>query len=526
MKTLPKVLTAAVLAGLLIPGATQARRDRVDFADGVTFNNADTSPLPPVSNIDNYIYQDEQINVDPRDGTVKVLRTDQKVVINQFVTALIPIANALPRELRGPIRTMVRKEGGEADVVQDKESGRNYMHVVCPEFQLPFVRQVVEGLDAQWVEEREDGSAELYYVGKFRDIRNIQNITRFYIGPEGMGRFFFDDLNNAMYYTDQPALMGLQTWGLSQVDIPPNHVLLDVAVYEVDTNNDTMIGVDWAAWLNGPGRFLFEFDYFVESDDIDITNTATDKLEGIDFDRTFSYITFNAINASQFFDYVQNKGYVRELVKTQIAVKSGDPALVEAVDAVAHFASESNPDTRTEVTLADKQGDEVTAILPEERNRLLHYREAGDKVGVQIEVVPYIGLESMELSIDVDVSSVNGYTPSGNPILGVRSVSDYVRLVDGQPFVLGGVERETIVRRKNGFPVLHKLPVIGWLFGNEVNAKRDTRIVVIVTPQFDVKAESDLAMPVEMATIRALAEGEIPLEIPENPFGFDQWLMD
>ncbi|NJL73097.1 MAG: hypothetical protein HC888_16910 [Candidatus Competibacteraceae bacterium] len=246
---------------LAVPAALSARRDRVDFAEDVQFSEADASPTPYVSNINEYTFQDEQINIEPEDGDVRVLRTDQKILMNEFVTALIPLNAASPRELRGPIRTMVRKEGGEADVVQDKVTGKNYLHVVCPPFQLPYVQAVMNGLDEAWVRERLDGSGELYYKARFRDIRKVQRISQFYIGPEGMGRFVFDDLNNAMYYTDQPALIGLQTWGLGQIDIPPNQVELEVKVYEIDMNNDTQLGLDYADWKNGPGRNFFEIAY-------------------------------------------------------------------------------------------------------------------------------------------------------------------------------------------------------------------------------------------------------------------------
>lgn len=516
----------ALLAAVLITTSAFARRDRVDFAEGVTFGEANPTPDAVTSNINDYINQDEQINIAPNDGTVKVLRTDQKILINDFVTAIIPCKNVVPREIRGPIRTMVRKEGGEADVMQDKETQEYFMHVVCPAFQLPYIEAVIQGLDEDWVMERRDGSAELYYKGKFRDIRDIQRISQFYIGPEGQGRFFFDDLNNAMYYTDQPALIGLQNWGLGQIDIPPNQVELEVAIYEIDMNNDTMLGLDWEAYKNGPGRHLFEFDYFSEKSNSDVFTNGTGA--GTDTSREFSNISLNAVGASQFFDFVQNKGYVRELVKTNITVKSGDPALIEAVDALAQFASEPRHelDSRQEETVTDPDGDTVTVQTPQNRGRLLHYREAGDKVGLRLQLVPYVARESMELDVSVDVSSVNGYTPSGNPILGVKSISDYVRLANGEPMMMGGIDRQTMVRRKNGVPFLHKLPAVGWLFGSELNVKRDTRLVIIVTPRFMLGAESDLEMPMEMQTIIGQAKGEEEIRIPKNPFGYDQWLLD
>ncbi|GAB4311742.1 MAG: hypothetical protein Kow0059_01990 [Candidatus Sumerlaeia bacterium] len=540
MKTRMLIATLGAMALMLVlPASLDARKANPDFAEDVQFANGNPSPSQAESNINEYTFQDEQINILPSDGVVKVLRTDQKVLLNDYITFIYPCKNVNPREIRGPIRTLVRKEGGEADVLQDKQAKQYYLHITCPRFQKPWVEACMAGLDEAWVSERKDGSAELYYKGKFRDVRKIQNISQFYITPEGLGRFYFDLLNNALYYTDQPAGMGLQSWGLSQIDIPPNEVRLEVAVYEIDKNNDVMLGLDWLSWKNGPGRNLFEFDYLNERQHTDQTNLATNDVEGTDFHRRFSLMNVSAVAASQFLDFVHNKGYVREVVKTSVRVKSGEPAVIEAVDSVVHFVSDTSmPDVREDEQLSgpdQSNGDEgasaeatgrVTVTVPQDRRRLLNYREAGDKVGVRLSLTPYVALESMELDVHMDVSSVNGYTPKGNPILGVRSVSDYVRLVDGQPLVMGGIDRETTVREKNGVPLLHKLPVVGWLFGREVNVKRQTQLVVVVTPQFILGSDSDLEMPQEARTIIGQATGQQALPIPKNPFGFDMWLLD
>jgi Bacterial type II and III secretion system protein len=526
MKRTLKTLALFSLTCLLIPAALQARREKPDYASGVRFRNANTTPDPEVSNINEYTYQDEQINIDPEDGVVKVLRTDQKIMLNDYVTAVIPCNNVNPREIRGPIRTMVRKEGGEADVLQDKLTKEFFIHVVCPRFQLPFVEQVIKGLDEDWVLERLDGSGELYYPAKFRDIRKIQRISQFYIGPEGMGRFYFDDLNNAMYYTDQPPLIGLQNWGLSQIDIPPNEVSLDISIYEIDMNNDTMLGLDWSAWRRGPGRNLFELGHYKQYSSGGATNTATDSFVGNDFEQDYSFTSISATCATQFIDYVKNKGYVREMVKTSVTVKSGDPALIEAVDAVIHFQTEMLfEDEYVQETLEDKNGNEQTVELPEDRGRIVHYREGGDKVGLHLALTPYVALESMEMDVELDVSTVNGYSPQGSPIIGVRHISDYVRLLDGEPFVMGGIDRETTTRNKNGAPILHKLPGLGWAFGAENNAKRNTQIVVVVKPSFMIGADSDKAMPEEAKTLMLQASGESSIEIPKGKWGFDQWLF-
>lgn len=86
--------------------------DRVTGSSVNQFSAGETN-----SRIDDYIYQNEQINLNKDAGVVKVLRTNQKSELNDFVTIIIPIKHAVVRELRGVARTICRKEGGDANIL-------------------------------------------------------------------------------------------------------------------------------------------------------------------------------------------------------------------------------------------------------------------------------------------------------------------------------------------------------------------------------------------------------------------------
>ncbi|MBN1900777.1 hypothetical protein JW926_05555, partial [Candidatus Sumerlaeota bacterium] len=248
------VLIAVLLIALVMPTALLGVVH--DYGSGVKSQNASESPSASASDVNNYVQQDEQINLDINSGCVKVLRTDQKVNVNDFVTDLVQFKNANPRELRHAFRVITGKEGGNADVLQDKVGKEYYLHVVCPEFQLPYLKAAAEALDVPWIKVGDSGNLHMYYKAKFRPVQDIHWISQYYRSWEGF--FEFDTTNNALYFNDEPACEGLQQWALKQIDIPPSQVLLEVAVYEVNTQNDKKIGLDFIDWKNGPGRNLFE----------------------------------------------------------------------------------------------------------------------------------------------------------------------------------------------------------------------------------------------------------------------------
>ena len=67
------------------------------------------------SNIDDYTFQDEQININPNDGLVKVLRTNQKGLVNDFIVKTFEI-KMIKSEIALVIFGMSGVDGIEKDV--------------------------------------------------------------------------------------------------------------------------------------------------------------------------------------------------------------------------------------------------------------------------------------------------------------------------------------------------------------------------------------------------------------------------
>jgi type II secretory pathway component GspD/PulD (secretin) len=345
-----KIALAAIIAGLFVAWmAPSGFAINSDYAQDVSIQS-DPSPRDTVtgssvnqygagqtnSQIDNYLNQDEQINLDAASGQLRVLRTNQKAVLNDYVTTLVPLQNASPRELRGLARTLCRKEGGDADVLQDKVSKKNYLVIVCPQFQVPYVTSTLQALDKEWIKEVNDGSLRYYYKARNRDARAVERTMSFHKSPDSLREF--DDPNNAILFFDQPCLEGLIKWGTETADIPPNQITLDVAVYEVDTQNDLELGFDFESWKNGPGRNLFDFVYW--------DYNGNDPLDLYPGSAPFGvadhghYRSYNVDISLAYVDFLQCKGKARLMNKTNLLVKSGTVGQISAADEIATFVTD------------------------------------------------------------------------------------------------------------------------------------------------------------------------------------------
>jgi type II secretory pathway component GspD/PulD (secretin) len=548
------------LAGLLTAPALAAYPEYY----GVNNTNADASPTPQQSRINNYLYQPEQINLLPTDRLVKVLRTDQKNLVNDYVTKTIPVKNATIREMRNVVRRMVALEGGRAEAIRNKETGENYIQVIAPDYMIPYLEDAVRGLDVKWLKEYWDGAADIYVKMQHREASLVDSIAANYAGTEGFSRL--DSTNNALSRFDEVYRNEKYVEAVKMVDIPENEVELEVKVYEVQASNDLKIGVDYIAWQNGPGRNLWSFatqgykdvqrargytsvyDPFV---DARAYVPSDSKKKIADFDGRESYRSVDYLLTSSFVDFLQAKGNARVINEQKLLLVSSNPGTIAATTQVTAFVNNLNDlDTVTpgmqpsaivryndnvlgETVFVDKNGngkldagekvikgksvakdhdvlpgDEVpvgsapsaVALPVPDYGRTLEYKSVGE-VGMGMVLRPYVGLESMELEIAMGLGDENGIAPSGQPIINTRTVSTTVRLLDGQPFVFAGLTRKHDIKNTNKAPWLGSIPVLGYLFGGEQDTKRDNDIVIVITPKFHLATEVNLSTPPRVKTL-------------------------
>jgi pilus assembly protein CpaC len=124
------------------------------------------------------------------------------------------------------------------------------------------------------------------------------------------------------------------------------------------------------------------------------------------------------------------------------------------------------------------------------------------KFGIGLSFTPVVmseGLISLKISTEVSELSQEGAVVLDRisiPALKVRRAETVVELPSGGSLVIAGLLSDQSRQAISGYPGLKNLPVIGALFRSRDFQKRETELVIVVTP-FVVKpvARSQLAMP-------------------------------
>ncbi|MEJ5021485.1 type II and III secretion system protein family protein [Ochrobactrum vermis] len=125
--------------------------------------------------------------------------------------------------------------------------------------------------------------------------------------------------------------------------------------------------------------------------------------------------------------------------------------------------------------------------------------------GVSLNFTPtVIGKNRIAMHVKPEVSEISSINASAGsdgfsyPSFVVRRVDTTVEVGSGQTFALAGLFQQNMTRNLEKVPVLGDTPILGSLFRSERFQKRETELVVLITPYIVNPVSSrDLATPID-----------------------------
>lgn len=113
-------------------------------------------------------------------------------------------------------------------------------------------------------------------------------------------------------------------------------------------------------------------------------------------------------------------------------------------------------------------------------NAIITYRD----FGVRLVFTPVVlGDDRIQIHLTPEVSGIGGFTTAGDPIFNARTLDATVELRDGQSFSVAGLLQSSADLSQDQLPWIGDVPILGALFKSSSFQKRDTELVVIVTPR-------------------------------------------
>ena len=157
--------------------------------------------------------------------------------------------------------------------------------------------------------------------------------------------------------------------------------------------------------------------------------------------------------------------------------------LINALEgkALVRTLAEPNLTTLSGVKASFLAGGEVPIRTADPNgNIMLEYRQFGVLLGFTPLVLDN---DRIQIHLQPEVSGINGFTSSGDPVFNTRNLNATVELRDGQSFAVAGLLQNDSRLTQNQLPWIGDVPVLGSLFKSSGYQKHDTELVVIVTPR-------------------------------------------
>lgn len=245
---------------------------------------------------------------------------------------------------------------------------------------------------------------------------------------------------------------------LNRLDIPPRQVLIEARIYEVSLTGAFSAGVQ--AYLQNkttstsstnPRRFL-------------------GQSTGSGLNLTAGLLVGQSRELLGYLSTQEDERRVKVINAPQIIATDNISASINVGQQVPTLTSQGV------ASGVQSGGSSVFANQVSSRN-------AGVNLQITARVLPS-GI--VTLIINQEISSPVAPAASAaiqSPSFSQRSVQTQVTVQDGDTIAIGGIMTESDTFSSSGIPTLHKVPVVGNLFGSRSKSKERTELVIFMTPR-------------------------------------------
>ena len=349
------------------------------------------------------------------------------------------------------LRTVVTKEQGKVEVSVNEKSGEEFVLVTAPIYQFRYVEESIASLDNEGTSYYNDGTKLGVYVPKNRLASDLNNLAVTALASKG-AISYADNTVNKIYYQDAPSYYDGTLAIFNDFDVPPQQLRIEAQIVELEHNDDFNFGMQLDAWKEAlPENVDMSFDFEKSK------NTALSSNPDAWAKMAAQSINLQGIRpkaAANIINYMVRKGYGKVLSSPTVVALNGQQATIASLDTLS-YQSYSSP--------TDKLAKQAS-------------------VGVSLSITPTIASETITLAINAAVNSLVGWGNDSSPIINTRTTTANIVLRDGEVFTLSGLRKDTIAKSDDGVPFLRSIPLLGYAFRHEIDVKKTSEIVVILTP--------------------------------------------
>ena len=351
---------------------------------------------------------------------------------------------------------------------------------------------------------------------------NISDVTELWQGMDivaydpDLNWLIFDVCN---YSCDNIAHM------LAKFDVPVPQVRLKIKVYELDTENDDRIGIDFQGWKNNEGADFFSVGGRYRNNWSSVYSGGFGPVASYGSERT-SYFNFNPKWNTRYIDFLESRGRAKVLHTGELCIRNAAEGATFARTTQMLYSDDSAAVAKAQAT--PDMGVGPYELLSKVIGEIF---DKGDPLPVgkgeaqEIKAFPGFGftmtvnnvsvnLEETRFDVTLTNTSLLGFQSNGAPrISNGNVVKQVVSLPHGKDtFVIGGLTKQEEVESRTGVPWLMDIPLLGYVFSSVSKSVKHTELVVMAQCEWDAPADK----PDLKNTSKAETRG-VPMAVPVMP---------
>ncbi len=146
-------------------------------------------------------------------------------------------------------------------------------------------------------------------------------------------------------------------------------------------------------------------------------------------------------------------------------------------------------------------------------------------IGLKVKATPFVHADhEVTLQMDYEIKSLSGSNFNGIPVISNESVSQTIRLKQGETSIITGLIDEEQSKALAGIPGLANIPYAGYLFGSHNDSFTNNELLILITPRevrIPVHEPREIyagrGEPGARGSVGAVTSTPPPAPAPENP---------
>ena len=336
---------------------------------------------------------------------------------------------------------------------------------------------------------------------------------------------------NALIINAPPKTMKAIRAVIAQLDIARKQVLVDAIVAEISANKGSDLGVDWAVYnphsIAAAGILNDSTLSALQNAATAVTGTTTSPSSAQVAGAAAGLIGQGLTGVGGMFgNGATTFGALLKALRTD-----GDTNILSTPSLTVLDNEEAKISVGQEIPIETGSYSNTGTSANGAVNPFQTYDR--EDVGLALGITPTITAgNSITMTIELENSSLSsGTAGTANLITNKRTISNMVRVEDGEILILGGLIDDQLTDSQSAIPVLGDIPLIGALFRSHSIQKTKSNLMVFIHPVIlSQRDDSDYYTRLKYGSVRqsevGAAKGAIPLIGGQQPSlkEFDDYL--